>query len=248
VRAALTSLAIILAILLSPEISKPADLFVSPVKLFFGVQQKTTIITVKNNSDQTLSLQINTYSWVQDEEAKDQYSTTQDIILFPKMLSLKSGEERIIRVGVNVPPGMKEKTYRIFLEELPQPLQTEGNVIKTILKIGIPVFISPVKPEEMGEIEKMELSKGDLSFTVKNKGNVHLVIQSVKVKGVDVSNTSVFQSEVEGRYLLEGRSRIFSFNIPKEDCLKMSALTIDVTTNKFSLGKRLDVIREMCSP
>jgi hypothetical protein len=100
----------------------------------------------------------------------------------------------------------------------------------------------------MGEIEKMELSKGDLSFTVKNKGNVHLVIQSVKVKGVDVSNTSVFQSEVEGRYLLEGRSRIFSFNIPKEDCLKMSALTIDVTTNKFSLGKRLDVIREMCSP
>jgi fimbrial chaperone protein len=185
---------------------------------------------------------------MQNEEAKDQYSTTQDIILFPKMLSLKSGEERIIRVGVNVPPGMKEKTYRIFLEELPQPLQTEGNVIRTILKIGIPVFISPIKPEETGEIEKMEFSKGDLSFTVRNKGNVHLVIQNAKVKGVDASDTSVFQSEVESRYLLEGRSRTFSFNIPKEDCLRMSALTIDVTTNKFSLGKRLDVIREMCSP
>jgi fimbrial chaperone protein len=248
VRPALTALAIILAILLSPEISKPADLFVTPVKLFFGAKQKTTIIKVKNNSDQTLSLQINTYSWVQDEEAKDQYPPTQDIILFPKILSLKSGEERIIRVGVNVPSGMKEKTYRIFLEELPQPLQTEGNVIRTILKIGIPVFISPVKPEEMGEIEKMEFSKGDLSFTVKNKGNVHLIIQSVKVKGVDASDTPVFQLEAQSRYLLEGRSRTFSFKIPKEDCLKMSALTIDVATNKFSLGKRLNVIREMCSP
>jgi fimbrial chaperone protein len=248
VRTALIRLAIIFAILISPEICKPADLFVTPVKLFFGAKQKTTIIKVKNNSDQTLSLQINTYSWVQDEEAKDQYPPTQDIILFPKILSLKSGEERIIRVGVNVPSGMKEKTYRIFLEELPQPLQTEGNVIRTILKIGIPVFISPAKPEETCEIEKMEFSKGGLSFTVKNKGNVHLIIQSVKVKGVDASDTPVFQSGVESRYLLEGRSRSFSFNIPKENCLKMSTLTIDVATNNFSLGKRLDVIREMCSP
>ena len=247
-RAILTALGIVLAIFLSPQISKPADIFVNPIKLFFDARQKTTIIKVKNNSDQKLTLQIDAYSWTQDEDAKDQYQPSQDIILFPKILSLEGGEERIIRVGINSPPMMKEKTYRIFLEELPQPLQIEGNVLRTILKIGIPVFIAPVKSEAAGEIEKIQCSKCSISCAVKNKGNVNFVIQVVKVKGFDASGTSVFQTEAESRYLLEGRSRTFSFNLPKEDCLKMSALSIDVITDKFSLSKSLDAIHDMCSP
>ena len=247
-RSILTALVTVLVIFLSPQISKPADIFVNPIRLFFDVKQKTTIIKVKNNSDQKLSLQIDAYSWIQDEEANDQYQPTQDVILFPKMLSLEGGEERIIRVGINSPPMTKEKTYRIFLEELPQPLQVEGNVLRTILKIGVPMFIAPVKSEVAGEIEKIQCSKCSLACTVKNKGNVHFVIQAVKVRGLDASGVSVFQTETESRYLLEGHSRTFSFGIPKEDCLKMSALTIDVVTDKFTLSKSLDAIHDMCSP
>lgn len=226
----------------------PADLHINPVRLFYEPRQKTAITKIKNNSDQKFSLQTTAYSWVQTEEAEDQYLPTEDVILFPKILTLGGGEERIIRVGVRVPPGAKEKTYRIFLEELPQPLKAEGTVLRTVLKIGIPVFLAPVKTQTAGEIEKSEISKGKLSFAVRNKGNIHFIIEAVKIKGVDTSGASVFQTEVASRYLLEGRSRTFSFLIPKESCLKMSALTIDIITDKFSMSKRLDVIPKMCSP
>jgi len=188
------------------------------------------------------------YSWAQDEKAEDQYTPTEDIILFPKILTLEAGEERIIRVGKRVPHGEKEKTYRIFLEEIPQPFEVEDTVIRTYLKIGLPVFVLPIKTEASGEIENIALSEGNLSFTVRNKGNVHFIISSVKVKGFNPSGATAFETEVASRYLLVGHSMAFSFHIPKENCLKMSTLTIDVKTDKFSTGERLDVIPEMCLP
>ena len=207
------------------------------------------MVRIKNNSDQKVSIQINAYSWLQDEHAEDQYPPTKDIILFPKILSLNGGEERIVRVGIKATPEAKEKTYRIFFEELPQPLKPgEDIVLRTLLKIGVPVFLPPVKPQTAGEIEEMEFSKGNLSFKVRNKGNVHFIIQTVKVKGVDASGITAFQTEVASRYLLEGHARLFSFTIPKGDCLKTGALTVDIITDKFSLSKRLDVSQEMCSP
>ncbi len=231
------------------EICIPADLFINPVRLFVSARQKATIIRIKNNSDQKVSLQINAYSWIQNENAEDKYSPTKDIILFPKILSLNGGVERIVRVGIRATPQTKEKTYRIYLEELPQPFKPEKEtVLRTILRIGVPVFLPPAKPQVVGEIEDMAFSKGNLSLRVKNKGNVHFIIQSVKVKGVDAAGTSIFQTEVANRYLLEGHIRLFSFTIPKGDCSKMGALTVDVITDKFSLSKRLDVSPKMCSP
>jgi len=248
VRKALTAVALISILFLFPKTVVPADVSINPVKLFFDARQKTNIIRVKNNADEKLSLQITIYSWAQNEASEDQYSPTGDVILFPKIFNLGGGEDRIIRVGIRVPPGVKEKTYRIYLEEIPQPLKAEGAVLRTVLKIGVPVFISPVKTEASGEIEKIELSKGTLTMIVKNKGNVHFIIENVKMSGVDPSGTSVFQKEEASRYLLEGRSRIFSFKIPKENCTRMNALTIEVKTDKLTLSKRLDVIPEMCPP
>jgi fimbrial chaperone protein len=147
-----------------------------------------------------------------------------------------------------VPPGEREKTYRIFLEEIPEPRQAplEGTTLRTLTRLGVPIFIAPIKTEPLGDIEKVGLKQGELFLSVRNTGNVHFTIRAVKVEGIDASGATVFQRELAGWYLLEGRSKTFSLEVQKESCLSINALKIEVQTDRFSIGERLDVQPEMC--
>jgi fimbrial chaperone protein len=151
-------------------------------------------------------------------------------------------------VGARVPPGEREKTYRIFLEEIPGPRTDplEGTTLRTLTRLGVPIFIAPVKTEPRGDIEKVGFKQGELFLSVKNKGNVHFTIRAVKVEGIDASGATVFQSELAGWYLLEGHSKTFSLEVQKESCLSINAIKIEVQTDRFSIGERLDVQPEMC--
>ena len=145
-----------------------ADFAVSPIRLFFDAKHKTNVLTIKNNSEQKLSLQIRVFSWSQDEEAKDLFFPTEDIILFPRILKIAKDEERIIRVGVKVPPTEVEKTYRIYLEEIPEPqtLPLEETTLRTVMKVGVPLFITPVKTEVKADVEDIGISGGELTLTI----------------------------------------------------------------------------------
>ncbi len=51
----------------------------------------------------------------------DLYEATDELVFFPKLLVLKPDESRMVRVGIEGIPPEKEKAYRIYLEELPDP-------------------------------------------------------------------------------------------------------------------------------
>lgn len=249
-RKALYALALFYAFfILFPEKGIPADFKISPVRLFFKAGQRTNVIKVKNNSDETITLQASVYSWRQDEEAKDLYSSTEDIIAFPKIFNIEGRGERIIRVGTRVPPGKEEKTYRIYLEEIPRPMKkpVEQTTVRTMMRFGIPLFIAPVETMAAGIIEEIKLTEGELSFSVKNSGNVHFVIRAAKVEGTDAQGASLLKKDLGGWYIHKKHSKRFSLKIPEEICLKITAINIEVITDKLSMSERLNVTQEMCS-
>jgi fimbrial chaperone protein len=235
---------------LSPRDTLSIDISVNPVRVFFSAGQKTNIIKVENNSDEKVTFQLTVFSWSQDAEGENVYDPTEELIFFPKIFNLEKNEERLIRVGARVPPGQTEKTYRVFLEEIPGPQAAplEATELRTILRIGVPVFMVPVKTVAEGEIEEVVLEKGKLSIPVKNTGNVHFVVRTVKVEGMDAEGATVFQRDIAGWYLLEGRGKTFSMEIPGESCPDIDSLKIDVITDRLSINKRHDVSEEMCNP
>jgi len=234
----------------SPEKCFAADFNINPVKIFFDAKQKSTILRVKNNAEEKLTLQINAVAWSQDEDGKDIYSQTEDIIVFPKIFAMEKDEERIIRIGIKVPPAIHEKTYRIYLEEIPPPqeLTLTGATLRTLMKVGVPVFIAPLKASPEGKIEKADISQGTLAFLVVNKGNLHYLMKGVKIEGFDKEGTQVFKTDLGGWYVLSGRSKQLSFKVPRENCIKIANLKIEVTADVVSLRESLHVQPEMCSP
>jgi fimbrial chaperone protein len=231
-----------------PSITFSGEFKVTPIRLDFNRGTKTGVITVVNEGDDKLNVQMRAFEWTQNADSKDQYTETKDIIFFPRIMTLEKSEEKILRAGIRIPATTKEKTYRLFIEEIPGPKKAEGVNVAIAIRFGVPIFVKPLKEEVKGEIEKVDLLKGVLNAFVKNIGNAHFIINSVDIKGKNIKGEEIFSKELSGWYLLSGVSRRYTVAIPQEVCKALSRLDIEVKTDRFKLNGKLDVDQAMCNP
>ncbi len=238
----------ILPFLFIPILAFSGEFRVTPIRLDFDRGTRSGTITIFNEGKERLNVQMKAFEWTQDASGKDQYTETNDIIFFPKIMSIEKNEEKILRAGIRIPATTKEKTYRLFIEEIPEPRKAEGVNVAIAIRFGVPIFVKPLKEEIKGVIEKIELSRGNLNLTVRNIGNAHFIIQAIHLKGKNVKGEEVFSKELSGWYLLAGISRLHSTTIPEETCKAISKLDIEVRTDRFNLNGKLDVDQAMCMP
>jgi fimbrial chaperone protein len=239
---------ILLYTILSPSITYSGEWRVTPIRLDLGREAKSGVITVINEGSEKLQVQIKAFEWMQDAEAKDIYTETNDIIFFPKIIVFEKNEERIIRAGIKILATKKEKTYRLFIEEIPEPKKAEGVNVSFAIRFGVPIFVKPLKEETKGEIGKIEMSKAIFSAIVKNTGNMHFIINSINVKGKNLKGKEIFSKELSGWYLLSGASRLYTTQILQEICKDIVKLGIEVKTDRFNVDSTLDVDKAMCLP
>jgi len=186
--------------------------------------------------------------WTQDSEGKDVYADSNDIVYFPRIIRFEKEGERIIRAGTRSPGTAKEKTYRLFIEEIPGPRKADGVGVAIALRIGVPIFVKPLKEEQKGEIGPVAMSKGVVSVPVKNTGNVHFVVQSVALKGKSRSGEVVFSRELSGWYLLAGASRRYETSVPAEVCGNLASVEVEVKAGKIILNGKVDADQATCAP
>ena len=239
---------VLFCLILIPFIAFSGEFRVTPIRLDFDRGAKSGVITILNEGGDKLNVQMKAFEWTQNAEGKDQYTETNDIIFFPRIMALEKSEEKILRAGIKIPATTKEKTYRLFIEEIPEPKKAEGVNVAIAIRFGVPIFVKPLKEEVKGEIEKVELSKGVLSALVKNRGNTHFIINSIDIKGKNAKGEAIFSKELSGWYLLSGVSRLYSTPIPQEVCKDLVRLDMEIKTDRFNLNGKLDVDQAMCLP
>ena len=242
----LTVAAAFLATLLLPASAWSGNWRVTPIRLELGRQAKSGVITVISESKERLQLQMQAFEWTQDAEGKDRYEETGDLVFFPKMMIFEQDEERILRAGIKVPATKQEKTYRLYLEEVPGPRKEGGVNVAIAIRFGVPIFVAPLKQEPRGEVAKVAMAKGTVEAQVRNPGNVHFVIRSVAVKGRNAKGEEIFSRELPGWYLLAGASRTYATEVPEDLCPDLAAVDVEVGTDRFPLTGHLDADTAMC--
>lgn len=226
------------------------DFSVNPVRIDLGASVRSGAIGVRNEGKDKLSFQLQAMAWTQDEAGKDQYAETQDLIFFPKILSVEPGTEGVVRVGARNTVIQSEKTYRLFIEEMPGLVKAPeggGAQINILMRFGAPIFVAAVKPQDGLVIEAIALSKGVLTFSARNTGNRHQVVQAVDLKGFDPKGGLVYSLTLADRYLLAGTRKSFSTVIAPDQCAKIAVLAIDMKTDKAAVSaQKPDVVPAMC--
>lgn len=231
----LGSLLVLLAGLLLPAEALSGQWRVTPVRLELDRQAKTGAVTVHNEGNDPLRVQLKAMEWTQDPEGKDRFRETQDLIVFPKIMEVPPNGQRLVRAGIRVPPAKAEKAYRLFIEEIPAPARESGANVRIAIRFGMPVFAKPPTEEVRGEIGALDLSDGVLRVPVRNPGNVHFRIRSVVVTGKHGTGEPVFTAESDGWYLLSGSGRVHPVKLPAEGCRGSATLEVSVDTDRVPL-------------
>jgi len=222
---------------------------VNPTQIFLSPGASTQLLTLRNESDDTLRFQLTAFKWQQAADGAMQLEPTNDVIFFPAMLSLGAKDERRIRIGVTVPFDAIEKTYRLFVQELPPEETGEGpppGGIRMLTKLGIPVFLRPPKPAAQATLRDLVMTGGAFSFSLYNGGNVHFLPETVVVRGFDASGARVFEQEVTSWYVLANTPRAFTYAVPTEACGKLRSLEVEARIAKTSLKERLQTPAPVC--
>ncbi len=222
-----------------------ATFTVEPTQIAFSNRTTSVLLTLRNESTDTLRFELSVFKWAQSPSGEMQLEPTEDIVFFPALLTLTPGESRRVRVGSATEFDTREKTYRIFVEELP-PLDRRTNGVRVLTKMGIPIFMKPAKEVATANLTNLGQKGGKLFFSLSNGGTVHFVPQEIRVRGY-AGPTIAIDNRVDGWYILAGGRRDFDMAFPEADCPRITSVTVDIQLGSESLQERLQTPNGVCS-
>jgi len=226
-------IALALGLLCGAGRARASGLNISPVQVWLTPEASKSLLTLRNEGPDDARYQVSVMSWDEDARTGMKLAPTEEIIVFPIILELKVGETRSLRVGSLVPFGPIEKTYRVFLEELPAAEKPQArSTVRVLTRVGIPVFLAPVKSLEDHKLSGLSLGSGGAAVDVQNTGNVHLRVDSVRLEGFAQGGEKVFEKQAQGWYVLAGSHRRYELEVPKDSCAKVRRLVVSVKTDK----------------
>jgi len=217
-----------------------------PIRIDLDARNKTGSVKVINEGDTLLRFQLKASRWSQDDTGTDFYEETQDLVFFPRILSIPPGEERMVRAGYKIPATDAEKTYRLFIEQIPEKSPTSAAQVSILIRFGVPIFSAPLKPLAQGKIEDIKIEDNNLKFNLINSGNTNLQIHSIAAKGFNAEETESFTESIKGWYLLNRHNRRHSIPLPSNICSQTRKIDISVQADKLDFHKVIELTPEQC--
>lgn len=198
---------------------------VNPVRATLSASQPVGALTVHNTGADPAVLQLEVVSWAQ-QEGKDVYTPTREILATPPIFTLPAGGSQTIRVGLRrAPDGRRELTYRLYLQEVPPPPKPGFQGLQVALRIGVPVFVSPpVAAKPALTWQAARTAQGQLRVSATNSGNAHVQVANFKLSlggGTELGTQQVAAYVLPG----QGRDWLVKADAPAGAVLRLSAQT-----------------------
>lgn len=234
-----------LALLLPPAWAAAAGLQVTPLRVHLSADSPAGALTLRNHGDRPRVIQAEVVRWTQ-EAGEDVHADTEDVLVTPPIFTLEPGESQVVRMGYTAGNGEAgaaiEQAYRIYLQESPPPDEAEGAQLQLLLRLGVPLFIAPEGREQTALQWTVEpLAEGGLEIRAANQGNVHTLIQELRVAaGTPDSDERRVATLGTHRYLLPGQAS--SWHIDREtDWRGTGSLDLSALTPRGALNAEIDL-------
>ncbi len=173
----------------------------APIRLEMDRGTRTGVLTLHNDAELPVTIQIDTVAWTQGDDG-DRYAPTHDLIVTPPVFVVPPKGEQIVRVARRAAADAgSELPYRLFFQEVPDSTPQSGTGLKIALRVGVPVFVASAGAAPDLKFAAATDATGAVEITATNSGRAHVQVIDFEVTTAD--GTAV--GAVAGaRYLLPG--------------------------------------------
>lgn len=121
--------------------AQAAGLSVTPVSVQFAPQDVAQGLWLSNSGKETLRAQVRVFAWSQDRE-QDHLEPSTALIVSPPMLSVEPGQRQFVRLVRPAPASAdREQSYRLLIDELPDPAAPPRPGLTFVMRYSVPVFV-----------------------------------------------------------------------------------------------------------
>lgn len=202
---------------------------VGPVSATLTTDHMVTALTVRNTGNDAATIQLQAMAWSQ-AQGKDVFAPADDILATPPIFTVPAGASQVIRVGSRrAPDAERERTYRLFLREVPPAPQPGFQGLRMVLEISLPVFVQPavaVAPELHWEATRVDA--GHVRVQATNTGTAHARLSHFALAGGDGKPLPMSTNTV---YLLAGNSHKWVIDAPVTE--RRLSLTADTESDSI---------------
>lgn len=151
---------------------------VNPVNITLPADRQATSLTIKNSDTKPVAVRVVTYSWTQ-ENGRDIYSETRDVIVSPPIFTIQPGGTQLVRIGLR---SRSAKAYRVIFEEIVRH-QPSSSQIQVALRLNLPLYLPPPGGGKADVRWKAwRDGAGDLFVEADNRGSAHAQILEIAVR------------------------------------------------------------------
>ncbi|MDB5713340.1 MAG: molecular chaperone [Sphingomonadales bacterium] len=200
------------------------SLTVNPVRIVLTPEEPVQTMRIQNTGSDTSRIQLRLFAWRQ-EGGKDVFEETRDVLVNPGLFEIGAKGEQIARFGLRTSPGTTEKSYRVFVEEVPDARLSQPGVVRTLLRISIPIFLPAHEAIARLDWRLWTTPDNKSMVSVSNTGAAHVQISGI----VFTRGATKLGATAMSVYLLPGASQQISLNLEKPiragDAVKLEATT-----------------------
>ena len=204
-----TPFVLVLALALAGCLASPVQagqFSVSPVRIFIAPKDRTTAVTVTNESDVELVMQADIYQWQQTATGAEDLTLTEDVIVAPPIVKLAPGAKQTIRLAMLKPVSAGQQlTYRLIVREIPEVRPPEPGIqLRIALAFSLPIFISQPGVKNQLVCELKRSAPDAVRAECENRGTAYA--QATEFKLLNAAG-AVLASNNTATYVLPGIKR-----------------------------------------
>lgn len=172
-------ISILVALLSTVQAAEGASFGVSPTLVELNAAHRIGVITLHNQGDATVFMQIRVCAWSQ-ENGEDRYEDSRELLATPPVFEVPAGADQVIRVALRHDPDtQRESSFRVFIREVPTAVSPGVTGLNVSLQLGIPVFVAPAvgstPPTLQWRIQRS--ADGTLRVEASNHGSTRVRVQ-----------------------------------------------------------------------
>lgn len=171
--------------------AEAASLRIMPVTLSFAAPAAAGSLTLSNGDAKPINVQARVFRWRQ-ADGKETLEETKDVVVSPPFAKVAAGGNYTIRVlRLNKQPVAAEESYRVLIDQLPEPGAAKDQTVKLLLRYSIPVFFATANPPKPAAEWTMRRQGDRYVLAVANKGGSHIKLADVELVDAGGKTTQV---------------------------------------------------------